>query len=82
MATAGEQAAFFRENGYLVCRGVFDDAEVEELRRGVDAVISAAAGSRFDMNHWGQGLMVAGENPEWFERRPRYDVRPVAGAAA
>jgi len=53
MPTADEQAAFFRDNGYLVCRGVFSAAEVEELRRGVDDVISAAAGSRFDMNHTG-----------------------------
>jgi hypothetical protein len=30
---------------------VFSDVEVEELRSGVDDVISAAAGSRFDVNH-------------------------------
>lgn len=30
---------------------MFSDVEVEELRSGVDDVISAAAGSRFDMNH-------------------------------
>jgi phytanoyl-CoA hydroxylase len=51
MPSADGQAAFFRDNGYLVCRGVFDEADVAALRRGVDAVISAAAGTRFDMNH-------------------------------
>ena len=51
MPGAEEQAAFFRDNGYLVCRGVFDEAEVDALRRGVDAVIATAAGSRFDANH-------------------------------
>jgi hypothetical protein len=29
-----------------------------------------------------QGLMVAGRNPAWFERRPRYDVQPAEGARA
>jgi phytanoyl-CoA hydroxylase len=50
-ADAREQAAFFRDNGYLVCRGVFGGEEVEEMRRAVDAIVSHAAGSAFDMNH-------------------------------
>jgi phytanoyl-CoA hydroxylase len=36
--------------------------------------------------NWGQGLMVAGHNPHWFERKPQFELRPpeevAAGAAS
>jgi ectoine hydroxylase-related dioxygenase (phytanoyl-CoA dioxygenase family) len=35
-------------------------------------------------NHvdWGAGLMVAGHNDVWFERRPQFDLRPAERAVA
>ena len=31
---------------------------------------------REDHVNWGQGLMVAGQNETWFERRHRFELRP------
>jgi ectoine hydroxylase-related dioxygenase (phytanoyl-CoA dioxygenase family) len=36
-------------------------------------------GGREEHVDWGQGLMVAGVNPEWFVRRPRFDLTPSRG---
>lgn len=49
--TESEGSEFFREHGYLLCKGVFDGDEVEAMRRAVDAIVSRAAGTPFDMNH-------------------------------
>jgi phytanoyl-CoA hydroxylase len=56
---ATEAARVFEENGYLLCKGVFAQSEVEEMRAAVDAIISRASGTRFDMNHtWGGDHMA------------------------
>ena len=51
MTTENESARFFRANGYLLCKGVYSPAEVEELRAAVDGVLARAAGTDADRNH-------------------------------
>jgi hypothetical protein len=49
-------AEFYRENGYLHCRGVFEEGEVEEMRSALDRVLAAVEGTAFDENHaWAGG---------------------------
>lgn len=43
-----EQVELYRENGYLVTRGLFSDQEVEELRRAVEEAFAAPAVHAFD----------------------------------
>jgi ectoine hydroxylase-related dioxygenase (phytanoyl-CoA dioxygenase family) len=58
----GDDAAFFREHGYLLCKGVFADAEVEELRGAVEGVRARAAGTDADRNHaWAAAQAGEGE---------------------
>jgi ectoine hydroxylase-related dioxygenase (phytanoyl-CoA dioxygenase family) len=58
----GDDAAFFREHGYLLCKGVFADAEVEELRGAVEGVLARAAGTDADRNHaWAAAQAGEGE---------------------
>jgi phytanoyl-CoA hydroxylase len=47
--------AFYRENGYLLVKGVFDSAEVEQMRIGVERIIERAAKAKKDANHAWQG---------------------------
>lgn len=44
-------AEFYREHGYLHARGVFDAAEVEELRAAIEQILAAVAGTEHDENH-------------------------------
>jgi ectoine hydroxylase-related dioxygenase (phytanoyl-CoA dioxygenase family) len=58
--TTDDDVRFYRESGYLLCRAIYDDAEVDELRAAVDDVLAAVAGSEHDKNHaWGgsQGVL-------------------------
>ena len=41
---------FYKENGYLLVKGVFNQQEVEEMRQGVEGIISRAAQSKDDYN--------------------------------
>jgi phytanoyl-CoA hydroxylase len=44
-------AAFYREHGYLLARGVFDESELEEMRAAIDRILETVAGSEHDENH-------------------------------
>jgi ectoine hydroxylase-related dioxygenase (phytanoyl-CoA dioxygenase family) len=51
---AKQDIAFYREQGYLLVRGVFSEEEVQEMRLAVETIIERAAASQFDKNHvWG-----------------------------
>ena len=50
-----------------------------QYRDPADEPVLAADG-REEHVDWGAGLMVAGANPAWFSRRPRFDLRPADGA--
>jgi phytanoyl-CoA hydroxylase len=45
------EADFYRENGYVHARGVFDAAEVEEMRAALDRILAAVEGTANDANH-------------------------------
>ncbi|MBT3344019.1 MAG: hypothetical protein HN712_19880 [Gemmatimonadetes bacterium] len=49
---------FFRDQGYLVQRGVFDEAEIGRLREGYDAIAALVAGGGIDPQYLG------GQGPE------------------
>jgi phytanoyl-CoA hydroxylase len=42
---------FYRENGYLHARAVFDAAEVEEMRAALDRILADVEGTANDANH-------------------------------
>jgi len=49
---------FYNENGYLLVRGVFNQQEVEDMRRATDSIIQKAAQSKHDWNPaWGNDFM-------------------------
>jgi phytanoyl-CoA hydroxylase len=49
-----EDVEFYKENGYLLVKGVFNQQEVEEMRNAVERILVKAAASKFDANAaWG-----------------------------
>ena len=46
-----DDVAFYRDRGYLLCRGVFDEREVEEMRDGIARILESVEGSEHDRNH-------------------------------
>lgn len=49
-----QDADFYNNEGYLLVKGVFNQAEVEEMRNGVNRIIDRAAQAKLDHNHaWG-----------------------------
>lgn len=46
---------FYNEQGYLLVKGVFSQAEVEDMRTAVGRILERAAKSRKDKNHAWQG---------------------------
>ncbi|MFD1676669.1 phytanoyl-CoA dioxygenase family protein [Alicyclobacillus fodiniaquatilis] len=50
-----EDIEFYKENGYLLVRGVFNSSEVEEMRTAIDGILDRAAKSKFDRSATWQG---------------------------
>lgn len=50
-----QDVQFYKENGYLLVRGVFNQEEVEEMRGAIDKIIQRAAQAKADQNHAWQG---------------------------
>jgi phytanoyl-CoA hydroxylase len=50
-----ENVDFYKENGYLLVKGVFNQEEVEEMRGGVERIISRAAAAKANTNAQWQG---------------------------
>ncbi|MGI9111075.1 MAG: phytanoyl-CoA dioxygenase family protein [Gaiellaceae bacterium] len=42
---------FFQDNGYLLCRDVYDAGEVEEMRGALERILETVAGTTHDENH-------------------------------
>lgn len=53
-----DQAQFYKENGYLLVKGVFNKQEVETMRDAVDGIIKRAARSEYDHNAAWQGNFI------------------------
>jgi phytanoyl-CoA hydroxylase len=48
----------YEENGYVLVRGVFDAAEVQEMRDGLARILEAVEGTASDRNHaWVEGQL-------------------------
>lgn len=50
-----DDVQFYKDNGYLLVRGVFSSEEVEQMRNAVNGIIDRAAKSKFDGNATWQG---------------------------
>ncbi len=83
-----DDTAFYRDNGYLLVPGVFDAAEVEEMREAIARILENVEGTAHDRDHawrgvdWGMGLMVAGGNPGFWGWRSRFGIRQAELARA
>ncbi|WP_337103356.1 phytanoyl-CoA dioxygenase family protein [Paenibacillus sp. YIM B09110] len=50
-----QDVQFYKENGYLLVKGVFSQPEVLEMRESVECIIQRAARAKADANHAWQG---------------------------
>ena len=53
MSTDGD---FYRENGYVLVRSVFDQDEIEEMRGAIDRILETVAASGHDTSHTWAGV--------------------------
>ena len=51
-----DDVVFYRDEGYLLCRGVFDEREVEEMREAIARILDGVEGSEHDRNHAWSGV--------------------------
>ncbi len=56
MSSTEVDVDFFRENGYLLCREVYDAGEVEEMRSALERILETVAGTTHDENHAWSGV--------------------------
>jgi ectoine hydroxylase-related dioxygenase (phytanoyl-CoA dioxygenase family) len=49
-------AAFYRDNGYLLARGVFDAAEVDDMRDAIARILENVGGTEHDRSHTWSGV--------------------------
>jgi ectoine hydroxylase-related dioxygenase (phytanoyl-CoA dioxygenase family) len=66
---------FYKENGYLLVRGVFSQEEVEEMRKAVDSIIEKAARSKYDRNSTWQGEYMSPEELKKLVLKGFHDVQ-------
>jgi ectoine hydroxylase-related dioxygenase (phytanoyl-CoA dioxygenase family) len=50
------EADFYRENGYLLVRGVLDEREVDEMRVAIDRILETVAATGHDRSHTWAGV--------------------------
>jgi len=48
--------AFYRENGYVLARGVFDTGEVQEMRDAIARILDTVGGTEHDRSHTWSGV--------------------------
>ena len=77
-----DRVGFYRENGYVLVPGVFDDREVRAMRDGLDRILDAVSGTAHDRNHrWSavgdSALTLKGfhDLPGFWGWRPRFRIR-------
>jgi len=69
-----KEAEFYRENGFLLVKGVFSKEEVEEMRRGVDGIIQRAIEANQDRNMRWEGDYLPPEELNKLVLRGFHDV--------
>lgn len=55
MMISAEDVQFYKSNGYLLVKGLFNTREVEEMRTAIDGIIKKAAAAKLDRNAAWQG---------------------------
>lgn len=65
---------FYKENGYLLVRGVFSQQEVDEMRTAVEKIIQRAARAKADDNHAWQGDFLPPEQLKKLVLKGFHDV--------
>ncbi|MEK3884711.1 phytanoyl-CoA dioxygenase family protein [Paenibacillus sp. PL2-23] len=65
---------FYKENGYLLVKGVFSLQEVEEMRAAVEGIIQRAARAKADANHAWQGEFLEPEQLKKLVLKGFHDV--------
>lgn len=68
-------ADFYKENGYLLVKGVFSNDEVAEMREAVERIIRKAAASKFDANAAWQGEYLPPEELKKLVLKGFHDVQ-------
>ncbi|MDQ6419124.1 phytanoyl-CoA dioxygenase family protein [Paenibacillus sp. LHD-117] len=66
---------FYKENGYLLVREVFNQNEVEEMRQAVEKIIQRAARAKADHNHAWQGDYLPPEQLKKLVLKGFHDVQ-------
>ncbi len=51
-----ENGAFYRENGYVLVRGVFGEDEVQEMRAAIARILETVGGTEHDRSHTWSGV--------------------------
>jgi phytanoyl-CoA hydroxylase len=69
-----EDVQFYKENGYFLARGVFNNEEVVEMRAAVERVIQRAALAQADHNHAWQGDFLPPEQLKKLVLKGFHDV--------
>jgi ectoine hydroxylase-related dioxygenase (phytanoyl-CoA dioxygenase family) len=65
---------FYKENGYLLVKGVFNEAEVVEMREAVENIILRAAHAKADRNDAWQGDYLPAEELKKLVLKGFHDV--------
>ncbi|MFE0557669.1 phytanoyl-CoA dioxygenase family protein [Paenibacillus sp. NPDC058910] len=65
---------FYKDNGYLLVRGVYNQQEVADMRAAVDGIIQRAARAKSDQNHAWQGDFLPPEQLKKLVLKGFHDV--------
>lgn len=74
MMITESDVVFYKENGYLLVRGLFNEQEVEQLRNATDAIIERAARTVHDNNSQWQGDFLPPEELKKLVLKGFHDV--------
>lgn len=69
-----EDVEFYKENGYLLVKGVFNQQEVEEMRQAVEEIIIRAAEAKADRNDQWRGDFLPPEELKKLVLKGFHDV--------
>ncbi|MGO4374811.1 phytanoyl-CoA dioxygenase family protein, partial [Paenibacillus sp. MCAF20] len=69
-----QDVQFYKENGYLLVKGVFSQPEVLQMRESVERIIQRAARAKADANHAWQGDFLPPEQLKKLVLKGFHDV--------
>ncbi|WP_168122143.1 phytanoyl-CoA dioxygenase family protein [Paenibacillus sp. HB172176] len=71
---AEKNVDFYKKNGYLLVRGVFNEEEVDAMREAVEGIIQRAALANQDQNHAWQGEFIPSQQLKKLVLKGFHDV--------